>query len=218
MVRRSGLNIIAASCAVFIGISNLINCVVQGKPLWEYLTYVVVLLIGAALFYYRRKVSPKLTASLFLAASFMSLAFGDRGNLSGPVFLCFGLYIFENRKLAVTIGIITALGILGKAVHDGFTIPQTMNFIAGYGAIIATYWYLHFKPRGTKLQTPTPAEFDTIEVVRLLMEGLSYNEIAERQCVTEAAIRKRLYRERKKYGARNNFELIHIMTQRGHIV
>lgn len=217
-MKRSGLNIINASFFLIIAIANIVDCALTKSPLWEYFAYGLPLIAAAAAIYIlKKKITPKITAGIFLAFSILSIAFGDHGNLTGAVFFCFGIYTFKSHKIA-TIGIVlTALAILGKAVITPYTIPQTVNFIAGYFYIVSVFYVLIMRQDIPRVGSD-PDDYEIAEIVKMLINGLSYKEIADRMDVSASAISKRLERVRGRMGAKSNEHLAILMSRNGQIV
>lgn len=215
---RSGLNTSNAAFALVVAATGAAQIVISGMPWWKFLVYTFPLLLFAVVFYaMRKRIAERLLGGIFIAAAAFAILAGDQGNLTGAPYLFVGLYLSKSKNQTMVAALtISALAVIGKAVFAGYSVPQVINYIAGFGHLFGVMWVVFVLPSRRIVKDPD-ADWGTSEVVRLLIEGLSYKEIADRQCVTEGAIKKRLYRERKKYGARNNFELIHLMTKRGHI-
>ena len=215
-MKRSGLNTLNAAFFILVSAANIANCIIESKPLWEYFAYSLPLILAAVIIYiFKNKITPKITAGIFLAFSILSIVFGDHGNLTGSVFLCFALYVFANMRLSIVVGVMTVLVILGKSVIAHWTVPQVINYMSAYTYILAVYWILiHPKERTVECDS---LDYVTMGVIKMVIAGTNRKEIADRLDITESGITKKLKSAREKMTARSTEELVLILAEKGHI-
>lgn len=223
-MKRSGLNTVNASFFLIIAAGNIVSCLSFRDPFWIFFSYTAPFILASIFIYLmKNRITPKITAWIFLCISLYATFNGGNGdltegygNLTGAIFLCFALYLFKNRKIAIISGITTSLVILGKAVISLWTVPQTINFISGYIYILIIYWILHSSPK-IKVEMSSD-DYETADIVMMMINGLSYKEIADRMDVSASAISKRLERARGRIGAKSNEHLAILMSRSGQIV
>lgn len=215
-MKRVELNSLNAAFFLIVSASAFVGILISNMPAWKYIVYPLpFLLTSIAIFLFKKKLTPKITAGLFLAFSIMSIVFGDHGNLTGSIFLCFALYVFASTRISIVSGVVTILVILAKAIIDEWTIPQMVNYLSAYAYILAVYWVL-IHPK-VKIHAEA-LDYETMEILRLVVMGIHKKEIADRMDMTQSGISKRLERARVKMNARSDIELGIMLSKRGHIV
>ena len=216
-MKHRGLNTINASFFILFAVGNLISCITFNDPLWKILIYTLPLIgISVSIYILKKRITYKFTAWLFLGFSLLSVVMGDHGNMTGAIFICFAFYLFQNDRIVIVAAISTALTILGKSVITPFTIPQTINFIGGYFYIIAIYWVL-IHPKPLK-KISDEIDYETAEVIKMVISGLTYKEIADRLTISTSAVSKKLERCRSRFNAKSNEHLVALLVKKGHIV
>jgi DNA-binding CsgD family transcriptional regulator len=202
---------------MFVAVANIVGCII-GDPTWfQYIFNVALLVVISCAFYFLRKIITfKVLAYLYVAFSVLSILLGEHDSLTGAIFVCFAIYVFDNNRIRSISILLVALATLLKAVFASFSIPQTMHFIAGNAFIITIFWLLIMKP--SKPVVTNPDDYETAEIVKYMIDGLSYKEISERLICSESAISKKLERARKKAGVKSNIHLAIILSRSGQIV
>lgn len=216
-MRRSGLNTINAAFFFFVSIGSLTDCAISGAAPWEYVLHTAPFLFGAAILYaLKKKIGPKITAIMYLALGALSILFSEHDSLTGAIFMCYAFCVLEKRWVAITAALASALALLYKATSTPFTPPQTIVYIAGFAHIVAVFWWLVLRrPVAVAL---SPGDYETAEIIRMRINGLTYKEIADRMCLSDSAISKRLERARRKVGAHSNEHLVALMSRSGQLV
>lgn len=216
-MKRVGLNTLSAVFFLIIAAGNFAEIITEGHPRHELLIWVVPFLLFSMLIcLLKDKINSKITAIVFVLFSFCSIYFGDVGNLTGAVFLCFALYIFANTKVSLVAGVVSVLLILFKAVVNNWSVPQAINYLSAYAYIISVYWVMiHPKP----LVFPVSGlDYETGQVINMVARGLPYKEIADKLSISDSAVSKRLERCRIRFGAKSNEHLVILLIKNGHIV
>lgn len=216
-MKRRGLNIASIITMSILGISNLITGITESRPFYQWFIYVGMFLAAACLiFIFEKYITPKIMALFFILLSVLSIILGDNGNLTGATFLIFSIYIFESKKVSLIALALTFVVILIKSVWSGFTVPQTMNYLLGYGYILSIYFLLiHPKPLRS---ISSEIDYETAEVIKMVISGLSYKEIADRLTISTSAVSKKLERCRARFNAKSNEHLVALLVSKGHIV
>ena len=144
----------------------------------------------------------------------MSIAFGDRGNLTGATFLFFAIYSWGNDRFTYVTLILSLFTMVSTFVYKGYTIPQSVNYIAGYSYFIAIYFIMMHpkKPRIT-----AELEEETIEILQYLIAGLKPKEIAVKMGMETDAVNKQIQRTRGKMEVGNNEQMIYLLSKNGQI-
>ena len=197
------------------GIINLINCITMQRPLWQYFVYVFPFisfaLIQAILNF---KVNRKINAIIFLILSVLSVAFGDRGNLTGATFLFFAIYAWGNDRFTYVTLILSLFTMVSTFVYKGYTIPQSVNYIAGYTYFIAIY-FIMMHPK--KARITAELEEETVEIIQNLVMGLKPKQIADKLNMSTEAVNKQIQRARDKMEVGNNEQMIYLLSKNGQI-
>lgn len=215
-MKRVDLNTLSASFFVVIAAGNFANIIISKAQLSDLFVWVLpFLLLSAAICFLKNKITPKTTAIVFILFSFGSIYFGNLGNLTGAVFLCFALYIFANTKVSVVAGVVSVLLILTKAIADEWSVPEVINYLSAYAYIISVYWVMiHPKP----LVFPVSGlDYETGRVINMVANGMTYKEIADRLSISDSAVSKRLERCRIRFDAKSNEHLVILLIKNGHI-
>ena len=215
-MKRSGLNTINAALFFVIGVGNAITILTDDKPLWWLSTHTGVLIgIALAFFLLKPKISPKISAILYVIVSLFSIIFAEHDSLTGSFFLCFAIYILENKKITIFALTATAIAVLAKAAFTPWSVPQTINFIAGYSYILAVYWVL-IHPKQPKI-TSKELDYETLEIILKLYKGMNRAEISDSLSINPSTVTDKMKKARSKMGAKSDMELWEKLRQKGYI-
>lgn len=215
MLKKLRVEHINITVFLIVGIINLINCITMQRPLWRYFVYVLPFLSFSVLqAVLNFKVNMKVNAIIFLILSIMSVAFGDRGNLTGATFLFFSIYSWGDKRYTYVTLILSLFTMVITFVIKEYTIPQSINYIAGYSYFIAIYYVL-IHPKKPKINNG----FDEItnEIIEFLMMGFSNKVISERLYLSVDAVNKRLQRAREKIDVKTNEQMIYKLIKKRYI-
>lgn len=124
---------------------------------------------------------------------------GSRGNFSGVVFLIFSFMINSTRNKSIVMISVLFIGLIIKNILTGSSIIQFANHILMHGAAIAVYFVISYNP---------PKQIDIqddqlLQIINYRLKGISIKEIADKTCMTQTAVNKRLNRLSKKMGCKN---------------
>ncbi len=215
MIKKLRVEHINITVFLIVGIINLINCITLKYPLWRYLVYVLPFISFAILqAILNFRVNLKINAIIFLILSVLSVAFGDRGNLTGATFLFFAIYSWGNIRFTYVTLILSLFTMVSTFVYKDYTIPQSVNYIAGYSYFIAIY-FIMIHPKRPKLNNG----FDEItnQIIEFLMAGYSNREISKRLYLSIDAVNKRLQRAREKIDVKTNEQMIYKLIKKRYI-
>ena len=215
MIKKLRVEHVNITIFTIVGIINLINAISGHSPLWRYFAYVFPFLIFALVqIFLNSKINMKVNAIIFLACSILSVAFGDRGNLTGATFLFFSIYSWGNDRYTYVTLILSLFVMVSTFVYKGYTIPQSVNYIAGYSYFIAIY-FIMIHPKKPKMHNG----FDEItnEIIEYLMAGYDNKSISDRINLSVDAINKRIQRAREKLEVNNNEQMVYKIIKKGYI-
>ena len=214
MLKKLRVEHINITVFLIVGVINLINAITMKKPPWQYLVYVLPFIsfsVLQAILNFR--VNMKVNAIIFLILSVLSVAFGDRGNLTGATFLFFSIYSWGERRFTYVTLILTVFTMVITFVIKEYTIPQSINYIAGYSYFIAIYFVM-IHPR-----KPSVEGFDdeTNQIIEHLVVGYKPKEISTRTGIETENVKKKIQRARKKMEVGNNEQMIYNLCRKGQI-
>lgn len=198
---------------IIISIFNLVDCIIKKSNYLDYIIYILPFIIIITLYLFIK--SMKMDAYLFLVASIFSIIFGDWGNLTGAIFLCFSIFCFKNNKAIIIILACTIITIVIKFIANNSTLSQSINYILGYTYIILIYYILIHPKKGKESYSISYLDEIDFKIIKLLISGLKTKDIADRVFLTTNAIIKRLEKLRKKIGAYNNEQLVYKLIEKG---
>lgn len=211
MERLKYLNIITLFILM---IFNLFTGIIQRMTYFYYIIYVFPFL--SVLLFCIIFNSNIVNISIYACASSFSILFGEWGNLSGAIFLCFLCYSIKENKIIGMTFIFTLITIIIKMIMDvNGTIIRTVLYIIGYTYIILIYFIL-IHPKKFNLSRLNEDEIN-INILNLLMSGDRIKEIGDKICLSSNAITKRIDKMRTKYNCRNNEQLILYVIEKGNL-
>ncbi len=190
---------------------NFINCLISKYPWIDYVIYPGILFLLTIIYLIFKEY--KVNSLLFIMLSILSIIFGDHGNLTGAIFLCFAVYIIKQKEIIIGIIIVIIITILIKFVLIKYTLAQMMNYIIVFAAIILIYFDLIHPKRKINTCVLKIDEVDN-QIMELLIGGLKNKEIADRVYLSQNAVTKRIGNLRKKYNCYNNEQLIYKLFEK----
>lgn len=216
-MKKCGSNNIFAAAFLALAIGNSIDCFLTQSPFIDYLLYSGPFLVLSPIFFFlRESITKKGRAWILIIFSILAIIAGDHGNLTGAMFLCFSLFIFANTRIIAIAITAAVIAIIGKAAFSGWTVSQSINYIIGMIFVVWYYWNdIHPKP--LKSESPD-LDYETMEVIKLTIQGIHKKEIADRMDITDSGVSKKLKRARDRMNARSDMELAIILSSKGHIV
>jgi DNA-binding CsgD family transcriptional regulator len=215
MIKKLRVEHVNITIFIIVGAINLINCITLKYPLWRYIAYVLPFIAFALIqVFLNTKINRKVNAIIFLLCSIFSVAFGDRGNLTGATFLFFAIYSWGNDRFTYVTLILSLFTMVSTFVYKGYTIPQSVNYIAGYTYFMAIYFIMIHPKKPT---ITAPLEEETIEILQHLVAGLKPKQIADKMNMTTEAVNKQIQRARDKMEVGNNEQMVFLLSQNGQI-
>ena len=215
MIKKLRVEHVNITVFTIVGMINLINAITQNKPLWQYFAYVLPFLIFALVqIFLNSKINMKVNAIIFFICSIFSVAFGDMGNLTGATFLFFAIYSWGNDRFTYATLILSLFTMVSTFVYKGYTIPQSVNYIAGYSYFIAIYFVM-IHPKKPRINNGF--DEDTTEIIEYLIAGLKPKQIADKMNMSTDAVNKQIQRARDKMEVGNNAQMIYELFKKGQI-
>lgn len=217
LLKRIDRNQIHAAFFAVIAAANAVDNIQYGTLFTLYgLAYVGVFVVASAVFFIlHNKLSLKWTAGVMIFFMAMYLFMGDASSGDAAICAVFAIAAMPSRKLLVIV--LSLLGV-GATLKVGFMAqpaPQSIAYIALLGYFVVMFFELIWG-KGVKLSA-WMLDKEIIDIMRLVIKGERYKEIADRYETTESAIGKKLKRAREKVGARSNEELAIIMAENGRL-
>jgi DNA-binding CsgD family transcriptional regulator len=148
----------------------------------------------------------------------LSTLMGLEDNATGAIFLIYSFYIFHTTKSNIIIMCLTLVAIVCKFMFFGFTIAQAINMILAYIYIFLIYYILiHPKSDNKKPVICPKLDYQTVEILQNLYEGINIKQIAYDIFLSEDAVSKRIQRAKKTMGAKSREHLLAICRENGYI-
>lgn len=206
------LNIIAL---ILIGAFNLIDCISDRSPFLDYISYVAIFFILAAVLGYGAKKNKYKWNALLFAILGIGTIFGNEpANYSGAIFILYSFYIFNNTKTNIILFIAVSVSIVAKNIFAEIDINNTVNMFLVYTYVFLIY-YILIHPKKPNIYTGL--DEITREIIEYKMAGWSTKAVADKVCLSTDAVQKRISRACDKYEAGNLAQLVYKLMKKGYI-
>lgn len=205
------------SCFLF-GTNNLITYIItDNHNIIDFVMYVSIFYVLLLPIYLlgKNKIRIKINAMIFVITGSFAMFFGDVGNTTGIIYLCFAYYIFSNIYKNVILILIVLASILFKYIFLGFLFTQGLNLMLSYFHIAAIFYVLIYSKK-PKIVTTDRIDETTKEILELLVMGYKRKQIADTLNMSESAITQRILRTTKKFNCINSEELIKKLSDLGY--
>lgn len=216
-MKKITVNHVHGSLFAIIGVGNLMTGLTKTFPeAWLALIYVAPFVaMSAAFFIFNEKIPKKATGWILLLFTIPAIFAGDNGNITSATMLCFAFYLIPKRALIIA-GITSMFAaIIVKAVISGFTVAQSLNYLAAHAWVLGIYFLvIHPKPLEVSHKD---LDAETLETIRLSIKGKTHQEIADIQDISTAAVSKRITRAVKKVNAASVLDLAIMVVKTGQV-
>ena len=149
---------------------------------------------------------------LYFFCSILCILFAPWDSPTGVFLLCLAIYTWNNKVIMWQFFIFTILTIGIKTIFTPEPTTRIINYILVYAWFIALY-FIKFHPGVTMAHNSL--EDTNQKIMKLLVSGYHTKEIADKICISQNAVSKRIGQIRVKFDCKSNEQMIYYMIEKG---